>query len=81
MLSFSQILFTALVIVVVWRVSRFLGRKGANQNTREKGRAHWADRMKPRARAEPGRPVAQDMEKCPHCGVYHAEGLSHRCES
>ncbi|OSQ38376.1 hypothetical protein [Thalassospira mesophila] len=80
MLSFSQILFTALVIVVVWQASRFLGRKGANQNNRENVRAHWTERMKPRRKVQPEHPAAQDMEKCPHCGVYHAEGLAHRCQ-
>jgi uncharacterized protein len=81
MLSFSQILFTALVIFVVWQVSRFLGRKGANQAPRENARARWTGWVKPRSQGEPARPIAQDMEKCPHCGVYHAEGLAHRCDS
>ncbi|AUG53726.1 hypothetical protein [Thalassospira marina] len=79
MLSLSQILFTALVIVVVWQASRFMGRKGANQNGRDtvRGNARNKSRNPENAR----QPATQDMEKCPHCGVYHAEGLSHRCES
>ena len=80
MLSLSQILFTALVIVVVWQVSRFVGRKGTNQNTRRASYDKHAQRGRSDGTRRDRQPVAQDMEKCPHCGVYHAEGLSHRCQ-
>ena len=79
MLSLSQILFTALVVVVVWQVSRFLSRKNARQNTRDTGNTS-SSRSNSRRQNSQQPPAAQDMEKCPHCGVYHAEGLSHRCK-
>ncbi|OKH88257.1 hypothetical protein [Thalassospira sp. TSL5-1] len=79
MLSLSQILFTALVIVVVWQLSRFFGRKNAGQNTRDAAN-NRAERGRNRQTGNNRQPAAQDMEKCPHCGVYHAEGLSHRCQ-
>jgi ribosomal protein L32 len=73
MLSFSKIIFTALVIVVVWQGFKLFNRgKQVSANQQPKQTKH-----KKKSKAQP---VAHEMEKCPDCGVYHAEGSTHRCD-
>lgn len=74
MLSLSQILFTALVAVVVWQGAKFFGRKSANQARQQANRQNNTGTQQRQS-------VTQDMVKCPHCGVYHVEGDGHRCDS
>lgn len=72
MLSFSKIIFTALVIVVVWQGFKLFNRfKQVSENEQPKQTRH-------KKKSQP-KTVAQEMEKCPECGVYHAEGNAHRC--
>ncbi|MDG4719935.1 MULTISPECIES: hypothetical protein [Thalassospira] len=74
MLSFSKIIFTALVIVVVWQGFKLFNRsKQVSGNEQPKQTRHH--------KKEQSGSVAQEMEKCPDCGVYHAEGSSHRCDA
>ncbi len=32
-----------------------------------------------RGRGQPPRLEAEDLVRCPHCGVYHPEGKEHAC--
>lgn len=69
MLSFSKIIFTVLVVVVVWQGFKLFNRsKQASGNAQPKQTGAQKN-------------IAQEMEKCPNCGVYHAEGTAHRCDS
>jgi ribosomal protein L32 len=73
MLSFSKILFTALIIVVVWQGFKLFNRgKQVSSNEQPKQASH--------DKKSSSKPVAHELEKCPNCGVYHAEGNAHRCE-
>lgn len=73
MLSFSKILFTALIIVVVWQGFKLFNRsKEVSNNQQPKQTGHNKKKQ--------SKPAAQEMEKCPNCGVYHAEGDAHRCD-
>lgn len=74
MLSFSKIIFTALVIVVVWQGFKLFNRaKQISSNDQPK-------QTRQQKKNQSGS-VPQEMDKCPNCGVYHAEGLAHRCDS
>ncbi|MCC9620206.1 hypothetical protein LPB41_00755 [Thalassospira sp. MA62] len=68
MLSFSKILFTVLVVVVVWQGFKLFNRSKQVSNNEQPKQTR---RQKS---------VAQEMERCPKCGVYHAEGSAHRCD-
>ncbi|WP_033068484.1 hypothetical protein [Thalassospira australica] len=73
MLSFSKIIFTALVVVVVWQGFKLFNRgKQVSSNEQPKQTRHQ--------KKSQAKPVAQEMEKCPSCSVYHAEGNAHRCD-
>ena len=74
MLSFSKIIFTALVIVVVWQGFKLFNR-AKQVPTKDQPKQTRAQK------SEESAPAAQEMEKCPDCGVYHAEGSAHRCDA
>ncbi|MEQ8391975.1 MAG: hypothetical protein RIB30_13370 [Thalassospira sp.] len=73
MLSFSKIIFTALVVIVVWQGFKLFNR--AKQVPKNDQPKQTRDEKKSKAGSAP-----QEMEKCPNCGVYHAEGFAHRCD-
>ena len=76
MLSLSKILFTALIVVVVWQGFKLFTRK--NQVSGQEQPKKTAHDKK--AKQQKQEAVAHDLEKCPKCGVYHAEGSAHVCE-
>ncbi|MBS8273755.1 hypothetical protein DYI21_09170 [Thalassospira tepidiphila] len=74
MLSFSKILFTALVVVVVWQGFKLFNRSkqvSSNEQPKQTGQE----------KKKQTKPIAHELEKCPHCGVYHAEGNAHHCDT
>ncbi|KJE36016.1 hypothetical protein UF64_08010 [Thalassospira sp. HJ] len=75
MLSFSKIIFTALVFVVVWQGFKLFNR--SKQVAADEQPKQTKDQSKTSKKANP---VAHELEKCPDCGVYHAEGNAHRCD-
>lgn len=84
MLSLSKILFTALIIVIVWKGMKFLSAKGqaaqvkdAKARSQRQARARSAQQAR---NTSNDTTITADLEKCPKCGVYHAEGSSHICE-
>jgi len=62
-LSLGKILFTVLVIVVVWKAFSMLSRL---QQTR---RGEVRDEARRPARRRAGRTV--ELVECPHCGAFH----------
>ncbi|WP_417832990.1 hypothetical protein [Thalassospira xiamenensis] len=77
MLSLSKILFTVLIVVVVWQGFKLFNR-GKQVSGREQPKQTGHDK---KAKQQKQEAVAHDLEKCPKCGVYHAEGSAHVCES
>lgn len=76
MLSLSKILFTALIVVVVWQGFKLFNRsKEVSGKEQPKQTAHSK-----KAKQQNHEAVAHDLEKCPKCGVYHAEGSAHVCQ-
>ncbi|OSQ49723.1 hypothetical protein [Thalassospira alkalitolerans] len=76
MLSFSKILFTALIVVVVWQGFKLFNRAkqvSAQEQPKQTRHAKQAKSQKHEA-------VAHDLVKCPKCGVYHADGSAHVCD-
>ena len=73
MLSLSKILFTALIVVVVWQGFKLFTRKNQVSGQEQPKQTRHQKSQKNEA-------VAHDLEKCPKCGVYHAEGSAHVCE-
>ncbi len=75
MLSFSKILFTALVIVVVWQGFKLFNR-GKQVPGNEQPKQTGPQKKK---KSQSAQSVTHELVKCPACGVYHAEGDAHRC--
>ncbi len=70
--SLPKILFTVLIIVVVWQGFKWLNRRGELQKRR-------ADELAREAETAAKRPVVEDMVQCPDCGAYVPKGGDHRC--
>jgi len=62
-MSIGKLLVLVLVVVVVWNLFKWFGRRGA-QATR--ARANRAD----------ARSVGEDLIACPACGTYAMQGLA-----
>lgn len=86
-LSLSKLLFTAVVIVLVWLVfrhaSRILagGRKRESRVERARRAAEDVTRARAaRAEAEPSpAPHTVDLMQCPQCGAYIVRGGTCQC--
>jgi len=64
----------ALVVGVLWLMG-MARRVGVARET-----AARRDALSQQHRARKAQKGAEDLVRCPNCGAYHADGLSHRCE-
>ncbi|OWJ68303.1 hypothetical protein [Inquilinus limosus] len=64
----------ALVVGVFWLMG-MVRRVGVARET-----AARRDALSQQHRARKAQKGAEDLVRCPNCGAYHADGLSHRCE-
>ncbi len=70
--TLQKLLFTALIIVLVWQAFKWLGRRGEMQKRR-------ADADKREAETKARTAHVEDMVECPDCGAYVPKGGGHRC--
>lgn len=92
--SLSKLLFTAVVVVLVWMVFRHAGRilQGGRQKESRVERARRAAEDMTRARAghaqgdgqgegpaDRGQPQTVDLQQCPQCGAYIVRGGTCQC--
>lgn len=84
-MSLTKILFTALVVVVVWWLFKTIQRRnsqmtGTHRETAAE-RAARSAREAVRATMEKrgGAPVVEDLEQCPKCGAYVPKGTECGC--
>ena len=66
--SIFKVLFTIVMVLLIWQVFKWLKRREALMNTRGKGSI----------RAESDE-VVEEMIQCPRCGAYVAKGSGHIC--
>lgn len=64
----------ALVVGVFWLMG-MARRVGVARET-----AARRDALSQQHRARKAEKRTEDLVRCPNCGAYHADGLSHRCE-
>jgi ribosomal protein L32 len=64
----------ALVVGVLWLMG-MARRVGVARDT-----AARRDALSQQHRARKAQKGTEDLVRCPSCGAYHADGLSHRCE-
>ena len=64
----------ALVVGVFWLMG-MARRVGVARET-----AARRDALSQQHRARRAEKRTEDLVRCPNCGAYHADGLSHRCE-
>ena len=69
--SIMKILFTIVVVVVVWQGFKWLKRREAMAEARAQANLN-PESMQPRDGVE-------EMVLCPDCGAYIAKGSDHRC--
>ena len=69
--SIMKILFTIVVVVVVWQGFKWLKRREAMAEARAQANLN-PESMHPRDGVE-------EMVLCPDCGAYIAKGSDHRC--
>jgi uncharacterized protein len=80
--SISKLLFTAIVVVLVWLVFKHAGRilRGGQTGPSRVDRARRAAEDTTRARAEAqSQPNTVDLVRCPQCGNYIAQGSACSC--
>lgn len=75
-LSLSKLIFTALLIVAVWKGWKLM------QTIRDKisDPADYAEVERPKARARSRPKSAETLYECPHCGTYVPNGTICRSE-
>ncbi|MEK9753492.1 MAG: hypothetical protein VW338_09830 [Rhodospirillaceae bacterium] len=70
--SLPKILFTVVIIVVVWQAFKWLNRRGELQQRR-------AEEVERDAATRARSAEVEDMVQCPDCGAYVPQGSNHRC--
>ncbi|MFA7429012.1 MAG: hypothetical protein WCZ23_02525 [Rhodospirillaceae bacterium] len=78
--SLTKLLFTAIVVVLVWLVFKHAGRilRGGESGPSRVERARRAAEDVTRARAQP-QPTTVELVSCPQCGNYIAQGSACSC--
>lgn len=86
-ISLGKILFTVLVVVVVWWVFKTIQRRHAamsDQSPRPRAHERAANAAREAVRATMEKrgqdAVVEDLEKCPKCGTYKPRGAACQCE-
>ena len=76
-LSIGEVIFTAILVVVVWRAFKYWERikDGSAARPRVQGEA----RKRPAPGAKPARPPVVELVACPHCGTFHPKGQPCAC--
>ncbi|SDE20689.1 hypothetical protein [Rhodospira trueperi] len=87
-LSLGKVLFTAVVVVVVWGAFKYYSRAvggrtpGDRPSLRERVEKAAEDAVRKRM-DERGHgtapPPAEDLVRCPNCGAWHAKGAACDC--
>ncbi|MQX36451.1 hypothetical protein [Roseospira navarrensis] len=85
-LSLSKVLFTILVVVVVWGAFKYYSRAiggrtpGDRPSLRDKVERAAQDAVRKRMGEQErrGAGTTEDLVRCPNCGAYHPEGT--RCD-
>ncbi|KAA5606644.1 hypothetical protein F1188_04720 [Roseospira marina] len=89
-MSLSKVLFTVLVVVVVWGAFKYYSRAmsggspGDRPSLREKVERAAQDAVRKRmgeqdARAASSAQATEDLVRCPKCGAYHPAGIPCDC--
>lgn len=76
MISLSKIIFTVVVIYLVWFIFKYRTRIAAAHRDVMDQKARAADA----AARKSATPIAQDLVACPKCGSYIAAGMRCSCE-
>ncbi len=75
-----KILFTVVVVYLVWAAFKYRRRMDAVQKDLKDLKAREAAQAADTASRPPGTPLAQDLLPCPKCGAYIAQGAVCSCE-
>jgi uncharacterized protein len=89
-LSLGKVLFTAVVVVVVWGAFKYYSRAvggrtpGDRPSLRERVEKAAEDAVRKRMDERGdggggGAPPAEDLVRCPNCGAWHAKGSACDC--
>ncbi|MBB4285497.1 hypothetical protein [Roseospira goensis] len=86
-LSLGKVLFTVLVVVVVWGAFKYYSRalggeaRAKRPSLRERVERAAQDAVRKRMGEDgaPGGKPAEDLVRCPNCGAWHAKGTACPC--
>lgn len=76
-LSLTELIFTVVLIVAVWRGFKYYERTKASK---PRPRAGAARRERMAGDAESGPPATVELVRCPACGTYHARAERCSCK-